>query len=376
MGMRSSTKILFGAALIAGVGYLGLVTLPGYLVMREKFSPLMPGSVNLVGVNTKKGGYTIVVANQVAQLLVGKSGNLEAPDPQAVSTSERKRVPLRDMIRALQGDDKSLARFVMLMNDISDASLPAYPIVWRAEDIERAISGDEVLKKKLVEDLAIGLDGMPLDSIRTRAIQEGIVVETPVPISVNDRGRPVTRIARIREEYRPRFFSALDRELAEKGNLTNSLIAGYYRTAAQDLIQNPSKCEDIAASLRSRYAKSRVASLASLPQRMLGSITIVVNDSLIDGARAEKYVTSEGKPMSDLVLVLADEGRRRLWQYSSRHKGEQLLLVWDGIAVAAPTIAETIPFSEVQIKQIPDSTLAQDTVKAILKLSSDRKNKT
>lgn len=374
--MRSSTKIVIGAALVAAVGYVGLVTIPGYLVMREKFSPLKPGSFNIVGVNTRKGGYTIVVANQVAQLVVGKAGNLEAPDPQAVSSSERKRVPLRDMIRALQGDDKSLARFVMLMNDISDASLPAYPIVWKAEDIERALSGDEALKRRLVEDLAIGLDGVPLDSIRTRAIQEGIVVETPVPIRVNMEGKEVTRFARIREEYRPRFFSALDRELSEKGNLTTSLIAGYYRAAARDLIENPSKCEDIAASLRSRYAKTRVESLASLPQRMLGSITIVVNDSLIDGARAERYKTSDGKPMSDLVLVLADEGRRRLWQYSSQHKGEQLLLVWEGIAVAAPTIVETIPFAEVQIKQIPDSTLAQDTVKAILKLSSDRKNKT
>lgn len=374
--MRSSTKIVIGAAVVAGMGYLGLVTIPGYLVMREKFSPLAPGTVNVVGVNTRLGGYHIVVANQVAQLVVGKAGNLEAPDPQAVSSSERKRVPLRDMIRALQGDDKSLARFVMLMNDISDASLPAYPIVWRAEDIEKALQGDSTLKKKLVEDLAIGLDGMPLDTIRTRAIQEGIVVETPVPITINDRGKKVTRIARIREEYRPRFFSALDRELAEKGNLTTSLITGYYRAAAQDLIKDPSKCEDVAVSLRSRYSKSRVDSLAALPQRMLGSITIVVNDSLIEGARTEKYKTSDGKPMTDLVLVLTDEGRRRMWQYSSQHKGEQLLLVWDGIAVAAPRIVETIPFSEVQIKQIPDSTLAQDTVEAIMKLSSDRKNKT
>lgn len=171
--------------------------------MQESFDPLVPGEVNILGVDTTKG-YHIVVANQVAQLVLGSGGSFESPDKkEGGNDQEKRRIPLRDMLGALQGDSAAMGKFVMTMNQISDSSLPSYPIVWSATDIQKAIDGDPVLEKKLEQDMNVRLDGSPTETLRFAAILEGIVIECPVTVSIVKQGKTTKVTGNLREEFAP-----------------------------------------------------------------------------------------------------------------------------------------------------------------------------
>lgn len=115
--------------------------------------------------------------------------------------------------------------------------------------------------------------------------------------------------------------------------------------------------------------------LAELPEQLLNSVTVVVNDSFIEDGSYTTYEGSDGKSQHNMTIKLNEEGRRRLWQYSAKHRGEQLLVVWNGVAIAAPRMEQAIPFAEVQIKQISDQGLIEDTLDSIKRLNQNRKVK-
>ncbi len=375
MPLRSSTKILIGAICVGAIGFLGFRVVPDYLIMRESFDPLVPGEVNILGVDTTKG-YYIVVANQVAQLVLGSRGGFESPEKQeSGGDQEKRRIPLRDMLGALQGDSAAMGKFVMTMNQINDSSLPAYPIVWNANDIQKAIDGDPVLTKKLEQDMNVRLDGSPTETLRFAAILEGIVIESPVTVKIVKQGKTSHVTGNLREEFRPRFMRDLEGQIAEEGKLTKEMMQTYYIVSAQKLLEDPSKCENIRSSLQSRISKSRMKQLAELPEQLLNSITVVVNDSFIEDGSYSTYEGSDGKSQHNMTIKLNEEGRRRLWQYSAKHRGEQLLVVWNGVAIAAPRMEQAIPFAEVQIKQISDQGLIEDTLDSIKRLNQNRKEK-
>lgn len=371
-----STKILIGAAIVGAVGYFSYDRITNAMIMNEKFAPLAPSAVNIVGVDTSKG-YYILVANQMAQLVLGEfTGEFAAPDKSESGDSDKKRrIPIREMLASLNGDVNALGQFVMKMNDISDAELPAFPTVWTSEKLQQALDGDAQLVKKLEQDLNQKLDGTPLETVKVNAIQEGIVIDSPVEVLVPVGGKPTKLVARVREEYRSRFMSELDKTLAEKRDFNADLIRGYYMDAARKLLENPGSRENIRASLEGLLAEKRLKVMADLPERILNSITIIVNDDLMESAASRKYDSSDGKSLHDLTVRVNDEGRRRMWQYSKMHTGTQILLVWDGIAVAAPKISHEIPFAEVTISKLPDPTLVNDTVEAINRIANDRKTK-
>jgi hypothetical protein len=374
--LRTSHKIVIGAIIFCAAIFYGYKFITEAMIMGKKFEPLQPSSVNLIGVDTA-AGYRIIVANQVAQLVFGASGEFGGErnyDENSSSSEKRKRIPIREMLEALQGDKEALGSFVMKLNDISDAEFPAYPIVWTAEDIQKAIDGDAVLAKRLSEDLNVDLEGQPLETIKVRAIQEGILIDSPITVKISHGGVERQLSGRIREQYQPRFMSSLDKALSEKANLDNSVIRGYYLDAARKLQENPSDAEDVRSSLKSRISPSRLETLAKLPEQILNSITIIVNDTQISGASKKTYRTSDNKQWNDLLLNLNEDGRQRLWQYSKKHLGDQLLVVWDGIAIAAPRIATEIPFAEVTIKQIADEGLVEDAVEAINSSKNSRTN--
>src|SRR5689334_18042625 len=100
---RSSTKILIGFVLVVAGAYFGYGFVSGLMVDRMKFAPLAPGSVNLVGVDTR-AGYYVIVANQVAQLVRGSMGEFKPGEHQETDDSQKKRVPIREMLKSLQGD--------------------------------------------------------------------------------------------------------------------------------------------------------------------------------------------------------------------------------------------------------------------------------
>lgn len=377
MKLRSSTKIVIGAVVLCGAAYFAWDRISAAMILGRQFEPLEPSEVSLVGLDTR-AGYYVVVANQVAQLIIGEAGKLEKPehtDASGGNNAVKKRIPLREMLLSLKGDEEAVGHFVMRMNDMSDAELPAQPRLWRAEDLEKALDGDAGLRKKLVSDLNVNLDGSPLESIRIEGIQEGIVIDSPVSVSFKLGKEERTVVGRIREEYRPRFMRELDTALSEESNQTADTIRGYYTLAARKLLENPRDRENVESGIRGRISKSRLDKLAELPRNVLNSITIIVNDSLITGSSYRSYRASDGKQYSDLTMNLSEEGRGRLWQFSKKNAGSQLLFVWDGIAIAAPRIQSEIPFGEVTIRQISDETLVKDTVDAINKLKKDRENK-
>lgn len=371
-----STKILIGAVVVMGLGWFGYNQITGAMILNEKFTPIKPDRVNIVGIDTS-AGYYIIVANQVAQLVLGeRSKNFEAPEhgSSGGDAEKKRRVPIRELLLSLEGDEKALARLVMSLNELSDAELPSYPVIWKAEDMRKALSGDKALRTKLEQDLNVTLEGSPTASLKVSGIQEGIVIESPVSVKVPIEGKQTVLTAIIREEFRSRFMAELDNTLSDKKELTPAMITGYYRDAAQKLLDNPDRRENVRSTLEGRIDPKRLAQLAELPERVLNSVTVIVNSSLMESATSKEYAASDGKPLFDITVKVTEEGRKRLWQYSKRHVGAQILVVWDGIAVAAPTISHELAFPEVTISQLTDPTLASDTAAAINELAKSRKS--
>lgn len=364
--MRSSTKIAIAFAALMGGGYYGYKAISGYLLDRIKFDPIKPGNVNIVGVDTSKG-YYIVVANQIAQLVMGEIGNFQAgdPDESASSDSERKRVPIHDLLKSLQGDEMALGKFIMSMNNMSDRDFPAYPRIWKSEDVERAIESDPELLAKLEQDLNVKLDGTPLETVRISALEEGIVLDSPVEVEAQVGAERKRLVGRVQQQYSPRFCMNVWDSVSQKSNLTQNVIIGSYREAARAIFADPKLKEDVKESILGRISPQRMANLARIPQTILDSAQVIVNDGLIERAEYESYRTNDGKTLFNINLFLNEEGRKRLWQYSKRQPNAQLLFTWEGIAIAAPRIRGELALSKVTISQLADETLVRDAVDSI-----------
>jgi len=83
------------------------------------------------------------------------------------------------------------------------------------------------------------------------------------------------------------------------------------------------------------------------------------------GARVEEREQS-GKTVADIRIHLTDEGRKRMWQYSRKNRGSQLLVIGEnGIAIAAPRIESEITTGEVIINSVPNPSLAAELVETI-----------
>jgi hypothetical protein len=67
----------------------------------------------------------------------------------------------------------------------------------------------------------------------------------------------------------------------------------------------------------------------------------------------------------DLTVDFNDEGRRRLWQYSKKRVGTQVLLTADGIPITQARILHELAQSELTIKQMQDYNLVKDATDRI-----------
>src|SRR2546423_2212997 len=171
---RASTKIVIGFIVLVALGYFGYTFYESRALNGLHFAPLKPTTVNLVGIDTKKGGYHIVVANSIAQLVQSEQTQFQnaesGPDPSGAesgdSSAEKKRVPLKEMIETLQGKTGSIGRFVATLNDMKQEDIAPLAPDWTKSEILKAIAGDKILKSKLEKDLNTGLDGAPLPEFR------------------------------------------------------------------------------------------------------------------------------------------------------------------------------------------------------------------
>lgn len=346
-------------ALLAVYGYQYL---NDYLLGREHFPALKPGAINVLGVDTSQG-YRIVVQNQTAKLVYGTQENF-GPGPMEntdADDTDKKFIPIKELLKGLQGDVGGLSYFVQRLNDIKDDSLPAQAKVWKLEDIEKALAGDKAIEAKLVNDLNVKLDGTPLDHLSVSAFFNGIIVDSPVPmeVPVGDRKEPI--VARVHQPYRASFLTSLEANIKEKF-ATRDLIAKEYMLAAERVRQSETQKENVRRTLS--LFRKRIPQLGPFPQKILNSVTPVINEQQIVGARFETENTSKGDRYT-LVLELTDEGKKRLWQFTRDRVNSQLLITVDGVAIAAPIIAHRIADTEISVRGLEDRNMVEDAVATI-----------
>lgn len=365
MRLRSSSKIFIGFVATVAIVWLAFNKVQDWLIMGQKFSPVAPTSVDIVGITPN--GYRVIVSNEVAQL-VETQGGFQAGQPNEADDSSntegavKKKISVKDMLGVLQGSPKSLSAFLMAMNDINENDLPPVRVEWTKPDLSKALSGDKPLRDKLERDLNMKLDGSPLPELNIAAIQNGIVVDVPVTVDVNIAGRVTPVTGTILYAYKPRMLKAVDADVAQDaGKIDNTTITGYYKQEAEKVLQKGPK-ENVAQVLKDQISDATAARYAEYPKRILSTATIVVNDNYIDNASYSTYASPNGKPLYALHISLNDEGRRRLWQYSRRRVGDQILLTSNGVAIAVATIQHSLMGGDVTITQMKDQGLLDDLI--------------
>lgn len=367
----ASYKIAIGFAVLALLAIYGYRYANDYMLGREHFPLLKPGVVNVLGVDTSKG-YRILVQNQTAKLVYGGSDKFGPGSmDEGGGDAEKKFIPIKEMLQGLQGDIKGLSYFVRRLNDIDDDALPPDAKVWKYEDIEKAMSGDEDLKKKLVNDLNVNLDGTPIAQVSKSALYNGIIVDTPVPMDVQVGDERKTLVARVSQPYMPTFMVSVQNRLKDKF-ANDEIIRTEYTVAAKLLSEGELPKEDVAASLKRLGDRSKI--MGKFPQEILDSITPALNENQIVNARYTTEDTSKGKRYV-LVLDLTDEGRKRIWQFTRNRVNSQLLVTVNGVAIAAPYVAHGIADNEITVRGLEDESLLEDAVATINQAKRTTKDK-
>ncbi len=377
MRVRASNQIAIGFVLLMAGVYGGYRVVTARLIDSAVFPEIKPGRINLVGIDTG-AGYRIIVSNQMAQLVESLSAEaLEAGDQESEEEGAKRRVPLKELLQVLQGKGEALGPFVTAMNDeLRQQQLPSNleELSWTPEQVQLALGGDAALKAKLERQLNIGLDGTPPEHVSLSAVFDGIYLKVPVSLSVPVAGQPTTVEGHIYTAYKARFVAQIEMKVGENAEDVNFVRGAYAEERARYLGPTGTR-EDIRQSLLDRVSPASVEKFLVNPQRVLSKAKVVVNDGFLEKAAMQEVPASDGKKRYDVTLDLSDEGRRRLWQYSRRNVGSQLLLVADGAAVAAPRIQHELAAGDVTIKQLPDETLATDLVDAVNQIAAARNPK-
>jgi hypothetical protein len=366
--LRVSTWIGISGVALAVAGYYGLHALSAVMVGGEHFDPIAPGRVNLVGINPG-AGYRIIIANDVAQLVETQGGfhGSETDSGGATEGAIKKRVPIRELLGVLRGDGKSLGNFVMIMNNMQEnEDWPPIRVLWKKDDLEKAISGgDPKLKAKLEHDLNVRLDGTPIVPLNRNSLENGIFIVAPVELTVNINGKQTVVKGETMEPYKPTLIKTVESRYKDKPRVDDAMIAGYYADEARLALSSPSKRENVGESIRRLYSKETMEKRLEVPRHMLANATVVVNENFITNASYRSYKGNDGKPLNDLTVNLTDEGRKRLWKFSLNRVGDQILLIADDVAIAAPRIEHELALSELTVTQMPDEVLVRDAVESI-----------
>ncbi|MBS1707825.1 MAG: hypothetical protein JSS65_03785 [Armatimonadetes bacterium] len=363
----TAVALLISAGLFLGYRAWGDVQLNGYTP-----TPIPPGDVTLVGIDSK-GHYRIIVANEVAQLAeVTNSGAGKASSMDADSTNIR-RIPIKEFLGSLRGDEKDLSWLVMSMNKMSQDDLPPTKVEWASADVEKALAGDPELKAKLESDLHLGLDGTPPDTLRLKTLLNGIVLDLPVKVQVPVEGIDKTLTATVQEAFMSRFAQDVQKKINEKFNPPQEMITAWYRDIALDVLNGKRAKEDIAAILKTKTSTSRQQALAEKPERLLQSSKVLLNDKQITGATVQSYQGQGNKTYANLTLRVTDDGRMRLWKYSHGRQEFHLMFVVNGVPLAAPKIDTELSSNEIVLRQLPNVELAQEAADFINKKGQESK---
>lgn len=364
--LQPGYKIAIGFAVVLAAYYVGLPAINSMRVRAIQAPPIAPDRIVLLGM-APNAGTKIIVANNVAQV-VQASDNFngsESADGGATSGAVRKRLPIQDMLGSLQGNGKALGAFVMKMNDVhtNDENWPTEEVAWSAARIRKALDGDAQERTALERDLNMTIDGQPLRKLSTRALYNGIIVETPVTVATEVDGKRQTVTGTYQTPYKPKLLERLDKSLATRA-ATESEIANEYGAVAMRILKGEEQPENVRKALEGLIDPALSTSRIAPVERLLQKTSVVINSRMIAGAQYAARQTNDGT-VYDLTIRLTDDGRNRLWKYSHDRVGTQILLVADGTAIAAPLISHELSQGELVISQMRDESLVQDAVETI-----------
>ena len=196
-------------------------------------------------------------------------------------------------------------------------------------------------------------------------IQDGIILEIPIPVQVQVGNEIKTLTGVIRENYRPRFSIEFENTLDQDFEPSNSKIIGNYQKIAESIMNGETQPENVQKALESQIDESRKKSLAEKPEQLLRNAQVLVADKLFEGASYRSYKDDRGQDTFDLTINVTEDARKRLWKYSRNTEGFELLLVVDGIAVAAPRITTQLNGRDVTITKLKEKSLVERTIAAI-----------
>ncbi|MFY9233208.1 MAG: hypothetical protein WAO58_01990 [Fimbriimonadaceae bacterium] len=374
-----STRIAIGFIGISAGAYFAWNWF-GSRASSERFEPIEPGRITLLGLRAG-GPYKIVVQNRIAILQIVDEDDSQFGKPEEESENlersenvqGKRRVPIRELLGTLQGDEKALSRFVTIMNDVQDVDMPSVLVYWEADDIKKALDGDKVLRTKLEDAIGMDLDGRPLGKLKVGSLLNGIVIKVPVKVDVPVGGQIRTMTGYVDKPFRSQFSREIERFLQEKGMRGDDRAALRAAIVQKAADIGKGRGEDISGALRRIIDENAAQGYAAPVKKVLGRAFVVLNDKFMEGADLTGYDSSDGKKYFTLRLQLSDEGTRRLWKYSREHIGNQLLLVKDGVAIAAPMIKHELRDGNVDVTQLQEETLAQETADLLNQLNQDRK---
>jgi hypothetical protein len=328
------------------------------------FPPLVPKAVNLIGV--RLAGERITVSNGIAQIVQAEAGDFGGSqsygDTGAVSGAK---VPMKALVGSMAGDPAALKELAMALGRVEYEIEPDPDAIWAVQDIEAALDGDPAKRAKLESDLNTSLDGKRIDRLSRKRFFSGIFVSVPVDISVPAQGGAKTVRAHVPMRYSTKLASQVLAHplVREKFDVPDQTFLSVYDEVFAKQEQSKS-IEDVRAALASAISPSRGERLASPVSRLLERITVLVTEDQIRSADLVEQPTGDGTVYTVEVEV-DDDGRLRLWQYTRRFPGCQLLLTVDGVAIAAPTVQHEMKYPTVAITNIADRDLATDAVRRI-----------
>lgn len=360
MKMNPSLK-----AVLIGGGVLGALygAYWGYGELQLKdfvVTPVTPGEVNMIAFDAT-GKYRIRVANRVATL-VELSGDATERRASSMGTADEdaRRIPIREMLGALQGKEDDLSYLISSMNKFKDDDLPGKEIIWTASDIKKAVEGDTLLQAKLEADLLMQLDGTPSDRISLTALMNGIVIELPIPMEINVGGEMKTVTGKIKLPFKTRLMEAFEKLSSEKATLSQDFIIGNYELLAKSILEGTSNKEELGKTLANLVSDTQIERYRQAPAQLLQSAEVLINDAHLRGCEIKTYQDDRGSTITDMSIRVNDEGRKRLWKHSRDTKGFSLMLIVDGVAIAAPEVVSQLGGSEVKISRLMEQRLAEE----------------
>jgi len=363
------TGIWFVLAVVGvlGLWYGGNELYTRLVILPREYPRLTPGRVSLIGLTVP--GYHIVVSNGIARLQIGSPAKFGGPD-RVESTGSS--IPMHGLMGTLALEPDAANELIRALNDIKYAIEPLADRIWTKERIDKAIATHGSERSELEYDLATQLNGQGVDRVSWDHLTTGIWLEVPIPLAVPSAKGKETVVAKVLLPYRTRLSTMTEnnlKRLLARGRLAEDLrpepqtVAGVYNEALE---AEAGKYEDVVASLRRYFSREAIAQMVEPVEGLLRDVEILVTDQTITGAEIEAVPREDGK--GDLYSILLDvtqDSRDRMWQYTYRHPASQLLLVSNGVAIAAPVVQHEIKYSTVEITGIAEKQLAEEALEFI-----------